>query len=250
MMFGLTGKFAVVTGGSRGIGRACVLALGRLGAHVTINYRDNEAAANETLAQLTAAGGCGELARFDVGDEAGCNDALRAIGRRHGRLDILVNNAGMAAGDELVLKLGAASLERVLRTNLLGAFHCCKPALFFMMRGRWGRIVNLSSVVAHTGNTGQSAYAAAKAGLEGMTRTLAREYGARGITANAVAPGLIETDMTASFGPEVLTAAGSQIPSGRTGQPEDVAALVAFLCSVEAGYVNGQVIAVNGGMLM
>jgi 3-oxoacyl-[acyl-carrier protein] reductase len=249
-MYELHGRHALVTGGSRGIGRACALTLGKLGAYVTVNYCQNEAAAQTTVDMIRNAGGEADLVRFDVRDELACQQSIKHIAGRHGRLDILVNNAGTTAGDGLLLKLPSSALDGLLRSNLVGAFNCTKPTLFFMMRGRWGRIVNVSSVIAQVGGPGQSAYCAAKAGLEGMTRAVAREYAPRGITVNAVAPGLIDTDMTKHLGPDGMRAAAESIPSARVGTPEDVAAVVAFLCSVEAAYVNGQTIGVNGGMHM
>ena len=249
-MFGLQDRVALVTGASRGIGRASARALAAQGAYVVVSYLANESAAAETLAAVLAAGGRGELQRFDVGDEEQSRTAIRDVARRLSRLDVLVNNAGVVQGEDLLLRMPLSALDAILRTNLRGAFNCSKPALALMMRRRFGRVVNISSMVAQTGNIGQTAYAASKAALEGFTRSLAREYGRKGITANAVAPGLIASDMTAHLGPDGLAVAATQIPLGRTGTPEDVAAVVAFLCSEEAGYVTGQVIGVSGGLDM
>lgn len=249
-MFGLDARVALVTGGSRGIGRACAEALARQGAHVVIGYQRNETAAAATLDAIKARGGNGELMRFDVADEADTQATVQALAKRLGRLDLLIANAGITGSEQLLVRQPMADIERVLRANLLGAMHCCKSVLPSMMKRRYGRIVCLSSVVASTGNLGQAAYAASKAGLEGFVRSVAREYGSRGITVNAVAPGLIATDMTAHLGQAAFDAAATQLPAGRVGQPADVAALIAFLCSDEAGYVTGQVLAVNGGMRM
>lgn len=249
-MFGLTGKVALITGASRGIGRACARTLAAQGAYVVVNYRHNEAAARCALDEVVAAGGKGELACFDVGEEAASRHAIQEAARRLGRLDLLINNAGVVQGEDLLLRLPSDGLERMLRTNVLGAFYCSKAALSFMMRKRFGRVVTISSVVARTGNVGQTAYAASKAALEGFTRSLAREYGPKGITANVVAPGLIETDMTAHLGADGLAAAATQIPLRRVGTAQDVAAVVTFLCSEEAGYVTGQVIGADGGLAM
>jgi 3-oxoacyl-[acyl-carrier protein] reductase len=246
--FSLENKLALVTGGSRGIGRACAIALAKQGARVIVNYQSNEATAGETVRAIVDAGGEAEALRFDVASEAECEAAIRAIGEARGGIDILINNAGVSSGDELLVRQSTEVMRRVLETNLWGAIYCTKACLPFMMRKRWGRIVNMSSVVAASGNVGQTAYAASKAGLEGFTRSLAREYGSRGITSNVVAPGLIKTDMTSYMTEDVLRAAATQIPLRRVGQPEDVAAVVAMLWAHEASYVTGQVIGVNGGM--
>jgi len=245
----LAGQVALVTGGSRGIGRAIALRLAAAGATAVVNYRDNAPAAEETVRLIAAAGGRACAARFDVGDAEAVRVGVQNIVDEHGRLDLLVNNAGLAV-DALLLRLKEEDWERVLRTNLTGVFHCTKAAVRAMVRARYGRIVNLTSVVAEMGNAGQVAYAAAKAGVIGFTKSLAREVAARGITVNAVAPGLVETDMTAGLDDRQRSFYTNVIPAGRIATPEDVAAAVAFLASPEAGYITGQVLHVNGGLYM
>ena len=245
----LAGQVALVTGGSRGIGRAIALRLAAAGATVVVNYRENAPAAEETVRLIAAAGGRACAARFDVGDAEAVRVGVQNIVDEHGRLDLLVNNAGLAV-DALLLRLKEEDWERVLRTNLTGVFHCTKAAVRAMVRARYGRIVNLTSVVAEMGNAGQAAYAAAKAGVIGLAKSLAREVAARGITVNAVAPGLVETDMTAGLDDRQRSFYTNVIPAGRIATPEDVAAAVAFLASPEAGYITGQVLHVNGGLYM
>ena len=245
----LTGQVALVTGGSRGIGRAIALRLAAAGATVVVNFRENSAAAEETVGSIAAAGGRSSTSRFDVGDAEAVRVGVQNIVDEHGRLDLLVNNAGVSV-DALLLRLKEEDWERVLRTNLTGVFHCTKAAVRAMVRARYGRIVNLTSVVAEMGNAGQAAYAAAKAGVIGFTKSLAREVAARGVTVNAVAPGLVETDMTAGLDDRQRSFYTNVIPAGRIATPEDVAAAVAFLASPEAGYITGQVLHVNGGLYM
>ena len=246
-MFDLAGKIAVVTGGSRGIGRATSVALARSGAHVLVNYRSNEDAAAETLRLIEEAGGGGELLGFDVADPESVDAAIKDAAKRHGQIDILVNNAGISI-DQLLLRVSSKDLETTWATNINGAIYCAKACIRPMMRKKWGRIINLSSVVAESGNAGQVVYSASKAALLGMTRTLAREYASRGITVNAVAPGFIETEMTAELPDAARQGIVDQTPLGRIGSPEDVAAAVVFLASEEASYITGQVLRVNGGM--
>ncbi|MBI3799207.1 MAG: 3-oxoacyl-[acyl-carrier-protein] reductase [Deltaproteobacteria bacterium] len=243
----LHGQVAVVTGASRGIGRAIAERLARAGAFVAVNYLQRQDAAEETLASICASGGQAELCRFDVANGAEVTAALQNIVARHGKLDILVNNAGLAL-DNLLLRLKEEEWDRVMQVNLKGVFLCTKAAARFMVRQRSGRIVNLTSVVAQTGNAGQAAYSAAKAGIIGFTKTMAKELASRSITVNAVAPGFIETDMTGSLPEQVKTGYLSLIPAGRWGTAAEVAEVVIFLASPLAGYITGQVINVNGGM--
>jgi 3-oxoacyl-[acyl-carrier protein] reductase len=246
-VFDLGGKVALVTGGSRGIGRAVCIKFGEAGAHVVVNYQGNEAAASETVRLVQQAGGSAESCRFDVSDEAAVRQSIEGIAKHHGRLDILVNNAGMSA-DQLLMRVSAEDLERTWATNVNGAIWCAKAAIRPMMRAKRGRIINMSSVVAEAGNPGQTAYASSKAALIGLTKTLAREYASRGITVNAVAPGYIETDMTSALSEDARQAVLDRTPVGRVGQPDEVAAAAVYLASDEAGYVTGQVLRVNGGM--
>jgi 3-oxoacyl-[acyl-carrier protein] reductase len=247
----LTGKVALVTGGSRGIGRAIAVALGRRGARVIINYATRADAARETAAAVEAAGGQAAIAAFDVADSAAVADAVKAIGKDHGGLDILVNNAGVAING-LVLRFSDEQWQKTLAVNLGGAFHCIRAAASLLLRAKAaGRIINITSVVGESGNAGQVAYAASKAGLIGLTMSTARELASRGITCNAIAPGYIETDMTADHLPEAQRSKLLEsIPLGKIGRPEDVADAAAFLAGPEAAYITGQVLRVNGGMLM
>lgn len=248
-MFDLEGRVALVTGGSRGIGRAISVALARAGAFVVVNYRGNEAAANETLGEIERAGGKGVAMGFDVADAAAVDAAVSGIVERHGSLDILVNNAGLAL-DQLLMRVKPEEIERTFATNVAGAIYCAKAAIRPMMRKKHGRIIQISSVVAETGNPGQVVYSASKAALIGMTKTLAREYASRGITVNSVAPGFIETDMTSELPEAARQGILTQTPVGRIGRPEEVAAAVLFLACDEASYVTGQTLGVNGGMYM
>lgn len=247
----LVGKVALVTGGSRGIGRAIAVALGRRGAKVVVNYAAREDAARQTAQEIDAAGGSSAIAQFDVANSSAVREAITQIGKDHGRLDILVNNAGVAING-LLLRYSDDQWQRTMATNLNGAFHCIRAAASLLLRAKdQGRIVNITSIVGEQGNAGQAAYAASKAGLIGLTLSTARELASRGITCNAVAPGFIETDMTAEHLPaaerEKLL---QQIPLARIGRGEEVADTVAFLVGPEAAYVTGQVIRVNGGLLM
>jgi 3-oxoacyl-[acyl-carrier protein] reductase len=247
----LAGRVALVTGGSRGIGRAICEALARRGATVVVNYAAREDAARETAAACQAAGGQAALARFDVADAAAVTDAIKGIGKDHGGLDILVNNAGVAING-LVMRFKDEQWGRTLDVNLTGAFYCTRAATGLLLKARQaGRIVNVTSVVGEAGNGGQAAYAASKAGLIGLTKSLALELASRGVTVNAVAPGFIETDMTAEHLPDAARAQLlERIPLGRIGGAAEVADCVAFLAGPEAAYVTGQVVRVNGGMLM
>ncbi|MEM7136598.1 MAG: 3-oxoacyl-ACP reductase family protein [Myxococcota bacterium] len=246
-MFDLAGKIAVVTGGSRGIGRASGLALAEAGAHVVVNYRSNEGAANDTVAAIEQAGGSAESSQFDVADPAEVERAIKQVVEAHGKIDILVNNAGISI-DQLLLRVTPEDLATTWATNVNGAVFCAKACIKTMMRKRYGRVINLSSVVGESGNPGQVVYSGSKAAILGITKTLAREYASRGITVNAVAPGFIETDMTSEL-PEVAhQGIIDQTPLGRIGRPEEVAAAVVFLASDEASYITGQVVRVNGGM--
>ncbi len=245
----LKGKVALVTGGSRGIGRAVCLRLAAEGAYVFVNYARNEAAARETLARIGKAGGEGKAVRFDVADTQATIDAIAALVKEKGRIDILVNNAGESR-DGLLVRMKEEDWDRVIGTNLKGAFNCSRAVAYTMMKQRWGRIISMTSVVALSGNAGQANYSASKAGIIGLTKSLARELAPRGICVNAVAPGLIGTDMTSAMTEEQREKVLEEIPLSRLGTPDDVAGVVLFLASDEAGYITGQVIGVNGGLYM
>ena len=244
-----SGRVALVTGSSRGIGRATALRLGELGYRVAVHYSSSEAAAREVVDEIAKAGSEAELFRADVSDPDACQALVKDVVERFAGLDVLVNNAGITR-DGLVLRMKDEDWTSVIDTNLSSAFYLSRTALRSMLRSQAGRIVNVSSVVALRGNAGQANYIAAKAGLVGLTKALAREYGGKGITVNAVAPGFIESDMTASLSPELREAYLREIPAGRFGSLEDIANAIAFLASEEAGYVNGQTLAVDGGMVM
>jgi 3-oxoacyl-[acyl-carrier protein] reductase len=246
-MFRLDGRIALVTGGSRGIGRACCEALAAHGATVIVNYVKGEAAARSVVEAIGAAGGKADVTGFDVADSKAVDAGIEGIVKRHGKLDILVANAGIAI-DGLLLRLKDEDLEKLWATNVRGALACARASSRSMMRGRWGRIIFMSSVVGEMGNVGQTAYAATKAGLIGAARSIAREYASRNVTANVVAPGYIDTDMTATMSAEQKEQLVKVVPLGRTGEARDVAAACLYLASEEAGYVTGQVLRVNGGM--
>jgi 3-oxoacyl-[acyl-carrier protein] reductase len=246
-MFDLTGKIAIVTGASRGIGRAIATTLAARGATVVAAARGDNAAG--TVAEITSAGGKAESASVDVTDPASVEALVNGALERHGRIDVLVNNAGIAK-DQLMLRMKREDWDAVIATNLTSAFTCSQAVLRTMIKQRAGRIIMISSVVGQSGNPGQANYAASKAGLIGFTKALAREVASRNVTVNAVTPGLIETDMTRALGEKARDEWASSIPLGRAGAPADVAAAVCFLASDEAGYITGQVLAVNGGMYM
>ncbi len=248
-MNSLLDRVALVTGASRGIGSAIAQELGRRGAAVAINFRQNAGPAEDVARQIESAGGVCSLFQADVADHESVGAMVKEIQDSLGPVSILVNNAGITR-DGLIARMSVSDWQDVLDVNLTGAYNCIKPVLRGMMRQRWGRIINITSVVGLTGNAGQANYAAAKAGLIGLTKSLARELASRDITANAVAPGFIVTDMTANLGEPQRQALEEQIPVGRLGQPEDVAAVVGFLASQAAAYITGQVLAVDGGMTM
>ncbi len=245
----LSGKTALVTGASRGIGRAIAVKFAAEGAFVVVNYAGNEAAAGETVAAIDSAGGAGVLSKFDVGDAGQVDAAVKAIVAERGRIDILVNNAGVTR-DNLLMRLTEDDFDAVVRTNLKGTFLVTKVVSRQMIRQRGGRIVNMSSVVGEMGNAGQSVYAATKAGILGFTKSMARELASREITVNAIAPGFITTDMTGKIPEEARKEFAERIPLGRFGAPEEVAELALFLASDAAAYVTGQVVGINGGMHM
>lgn len=238
---------ALVTGGSRGIGRAICLELARQGAAVAVNYAGNQQAALETVEACRALGAEAEAFQADVADPAACEELVKAVKDRFGKLDILVNNAGITR-DGLLMTAKEEDLDRVLDTNLKGAYFCMKAASKVMMRQRYGRIISMSSVVGLRGNPGQTNYAASKAGIIGLTKAAAKELASRGITVNAVAPGFIDTDMTAAMPEKAREAMQATIPMGRPGAPEDVAKAVAFFAQPDSAYITGQVLCVDGGM--
>jgi 3-oxoacyl-[acyl-carrier protein] reductase len=240
---------ALVTGASRGIGRAIAVAFGTLGAEVIVNYAGNEAAAAETLRAIEAAGGRGRLARFDVSDFTGVQEALKALEKEMGGIDILVNNAGVSR-DNLLVKFKEDEWDANLDTNLKGAFACARAVAMGMMRKRAGKIINLSSVIGIIGNAGQVAYAASKAGVLGLTKSLAKELATRNVQVNAIAPGFISTDMTAAHGEKLVASVLAQIPMERLGDPVEIARMAVFLASPLSDYVTGQTFAVDGGMTM
>lgn len=242
-------KIALVTGASGGIGRAIAVALAGAGAYVYVNYNGSQGKAEETVRLIEENGGQGEICKFNVGDFEETNKAVSDIIAAKGRLDILVNNAGITK-DGLMMMMTEAQFDDVININLKGAFNTIKAATRTMVKQRSGRIINITSVSGVMGNAGQANYSASKAGMIGLTKSMARELASKNITVNAVAPGFIETEMTAVLSDTVKEAAVKQIPVGRFGQPEDIANMVKYLASDEAAYVTGQVICVDGGMAM
>ena len=242
-------KVALVTGASRGIGRSIAVNLAKHGAFVIINFSSSPDAAKETLAAIREVGGDGELMQFAVQDSAAVDKAFDEIKAKHGQLDILVNNAGISR-DGLLLRMKDEDWTQTLSVNLQGAFFCGRAAAKLMLKSKWGRIINISSVVGEMGNAGQVPYVSSKAGLIGMTKAMAKELASRNITVNAVAPGFIETDMTAALDEKIRSEHMKAIPLGRYGQADEVAELVSFLASDSSAYITGQTIGINGGMYM
>ena len=245
----LNGKTALVTGGSRGIGRAICLELARQGANIALVYAGNEEKANETLAELVTLGVKAKAYRCDVADFSATEALVKAVTEELGGVDILVNNAGVTR-DKLCMRMSEQDFDDVIAVDLKGAFNLIRHTYGAFLRKRTGRIVNISSDAGVMGNPGQANYSAAKAGLIGLTKTIAKELGGRGVTCNAVAPGFVQTDMTAAMNPQILEAATQAVPLKRIGQPEDIAQTVAFLCSDGAAYITGQTIQVDGGLCM
>ena len=246
-MFRLDGRIALVTGGSRGIGRACSEALAAHGATVVVNYVKGAEAASSVAEAIGAAGGKADVEGFDVADSKAVDAGIEAIVKSHGKVDILVANAGISI-DGLLLRLKDDDLEKLWATNVRGSIACARAASRSMMRGRWGRIIFMSSVVGEMGNVGQTAYSATKAAVIGAARSIAREFASRSVTANVISPGFIDTDMTAAMSAEAKEQLANVVPLGRTGSAKDIAAACLYLASEEAGYVTGQVLRVNGGM--
>ncbi len=244
----ISGRVALITGASQGIGRSCALKLASTGATVALAARNQEKL-NELVREISGAGGKAATFTVDVSDEAQIKSACKAVITQFGKIDILVNNAGITR-DQLVMRMKRSDWDAVLSTNLTSAYLCIQQVIGSMLKQRWGRIINIASVFGQMGQAGQANYAASKAGLIGLTMAIAREVGSRTITCNAVAPGLIETAMTAGLGDEFKQNAVKQIPLGRVGSPEDVAHAVAYLASEEASYITGHVLNVNGGLLM
>lgn len=250
MMFSaLRGQTALVTGGSRGIGRSIALALAEHGVKVAVNYAGSEAAAQETVARIAELGSEGIALRGDVGNSEQAEGLVKEVLNTWGRIDIVVNNAGITR-DNLIMRMKEEEFDRVIETNLKGVFNCLKAATRPMMKQRYGRIVNISSVVGVTGNPGQANYSAAKAGVIGLTKASARELSSRGITVNCIAPGFIDTDMTRELSEEVRSELEKGIPLARLGRPEEIAMAVLFLASEGAAYMTGQTLHVDGGMYM
>ena len=244
----LEGRVALVTGASQGIGHACALTLARRGASVAVAAR-NQRKLEEVVAAIIASGGKAAPFPMDVADEDQVKSTVKSVLTQFGKIDILVNNAGITR-DQLVMRMKRADWDSVLTTNLTSAYLCIQSVIPSMLKQRWGRIINITSIFGQMGQAGQANYSASKAGLIGLTMAIAREVASRNITSNAIAPGFIETSMTAALSDEFKQAAVKQIPLGRVGTPEDIANAVAFLASDEASYITGHVLNVNGGMLM
>ncbi len=244
----LEGRVALVTGASQGIGHACALALASQGASVAVAAR-NQQKLDELVAQITSSGGKSAAFAMDVADEEQIKSGIKSALGQFGKIDILVNNAGITR-DQLVMRMKRTDWDAVLNTNLTSAYLCIQQVIGSMLKQRWGRIINITSIFGQMGQAGQANYAASKAGLIGLTMAMAREVASRNITCNAVAPGFIETSMTAVLSEELKQTAVKMIPLGRVGAPQDVANAVSFLASEEAAYITGHVLNVNGGMLM
>ena len=247
-MAGVTGRVALITGASQGIGRACALALAEGGASIALAARNQEKLA-QVAKEIESKGGQAAVFPMDVGNEEEVKAAVKSGLERFGKIDILVNNAGVTK-DTLLMRMKRADWDSVIQTNLSGAFYCTQAVIGAMVKQRWGRVINITSVFGQTGQAGQANYAASKAGLIGFTMAMAREVASRNITVNAVAPGYIETAMTQSLSDDLKAKVNEMIPLGRAGSDMDVAHAVRFLASEEAGYITGQVLKVNGGMLM
>jgi 3-oxoacyl-[acyl-carrier protein] reductase len=243
------GRVALVTGGGRGIGSAVAVRLANEGANVAISYRSNDATAEEAAEEVRAAGVLCEIFKGDVASPEDVDALFKGVGENLGQVEILVNNAGLTR-DNLMMRMKEGEFDEVLRTNLKGTYLCTRAALRPMIRARWGRIVNVSSVVGLVGNAGQANYAASKAGIIGFTKSVAREVAGRGITANVVAPGYVETELTRGLPENVKDRIKGQVPVGRFGEAAEVANVVAFLAGESTGYVTGQTVAVDGGMTM
>jgi 3-oxoacyl-[acyl-carrier protein] reductase len=247
-MAGVTGRVALITGASQGIGRACALALAEGGASIALAARNQEKLA-QVAKEIESKGGQAAVFPMDVGNEEEVKAAVKSGLERFGKIDILINNAGVTK-DTLLMRMKRADWDSVIQTNLTGAFYCTQAVIGAMVKQRWGRVINITSVFGQTGQTGQANYAASKAGLIGFTMAMAREVASRNITVNAVAPGYIETAMTGALSAELKAKVNEMIPLGRAGTDMDVAHAVRFLASEEAGYITGHVLKVNGGMLM